>query len=97
MSWFTTLRDNVIKPAVGAVLAVPTGGASLAVVAADAAAKPGSLNFGGSGTSAAPSGSVGSGGVPNKNPGIFSTVSNQTLLLVAAGLLGVLLFIRMRR
>jgi hypothetical protein len=97
MSIFTTLRDNVIKPAVAAVAAPFTGGASLAVAAADRAAPAGSLNFGGSGTSAAPAGGVGAGGVPNKNPSIFSNVSNQTLLLIAAGLGVLLLVLRMRR
>lgn len=42
MSLWTSLRDSVIKPIAAAVLAPVTGGASLAVLAADRAAAPGS-------------------------------------------------------
>lgn len=43
MSFFTQIRDAVVKPALAIAAAPFTGGASMAVLAADAAAPAGSL------------------------------------------------------
>ncbi len=63
MSWFTSLRDSVITPSLVSSVNSATG-----------------LNLQTSSTasSAAPSGAVGLGGVPNQNPGIFSSVGTNT-------------------
>lgn len=105
MSWWTSVRDQVIKPVAGTIAAPFTAGASLAAVAADAQAPAGSMDFAGGGggaTSAAPAGAVGGYGVKpgegqQKPPAPIFSGGQNTLLLIAGGLIVLLLVLRLRR
>jgi hypothetical protein len=76
MSMWTSLRDSVITPTLAAQVTDYTG---IQIPTSTSGA-------------AAPSGATGVGGVPNKNPSIFSSLTSSTGLLIVSGLLLLLLF-----
>jgi hypothetical protein len=45
-------------------------------------------------TTAAPTGTVGTGGVPNTNPQLFSGVNNNALIMIAVGVIALFIFLR---
>ena len=85
MSMWTSLRDSVEKVGVATVKGMT--GVSLAPLASNSA--QGIIPA----STAAPSGAVALGGVPNKNPSIFGAggMTTQTMLLIFGGIL-VLIF-----
>lgn len=94
MSWFTSLRDSV-ENGVGTAMS-PLGLNITPVLSVAAGGDPNlpAISLAGS---AAPSGRVGVGGVPNKNAGIFagfSTLSTQAILLLVGAFVLLYMFVR---
>lgn len=88
MSIWTSLRDSV-ESGVGAAVHSATGLSLTPALSVGAGGTPHPTTAPVGAVSAAPSGAVGLGGLPNKNPSIFSVqgMTTQTMLLIGGAVL----------